>query len=433
MDNSGVVFISVIIPVYNVEKYLKNCLESVINQTFSEIELICVNDGSTDRSLEILEEYRKKDKRIVVLNQENKGSSGARNAGMRVAKGKYIYFMDSDDMLVKTAFEKLYNISENYFLDFIFFSPQILIDDMNNQKNQKIGSYFDKKNDYVGIKTGRELFCEMQENNELTFVCWLCFFNRNFLEKNNIIFYEGIIYEDNIFLIECFMLAQKTKYMSEKLYIYRIRNDSLMTSKESVFSLKSRLICIDETLRIFYTFCLDNITKKYLSQVIRMFLQNANNIRRKLDEILPYDKSVQMKYISDTLYKGAGFNENNSKNKLELLGFELLIDKSQSIILYGAGEIGNSVYRLIKILGCEKKIKCFAISDEEFMGNTIKNTPVFKFSKIDILESDLVILSVGQELQDEMLKTIIGRKIENFEIITRSLYLMIKEKVDSNI
>ena len=103
--------ISVIIPVYNVEKYLRECLDSIVNQTFKDIEIICVDDGSTDKSLEILREYEQKDKRIIVISQPNKGVSTARNIGMQQATGKYMMFVDSDDYITQNACELIYNVS----------------------------------------------------------------------------------------------------------------------------------------------------------------------------------------------------------------------------------------------------------------------------------------------------------------------------------
>ena len=101
--------VSVIIPVYNVEQYLKECLDSVINQTLKDIEIICINDGSTDGSLKILEKYESLDDRIVVFSQENSGLSATRNKGMQLSSGEYVYFMDSDDYLELNALEELYN------------------------------------------------------------------------------------------------------------------------------------------------------------------------------------------------------------------------------------------------------------------------------------------------------------------------------------
>ena len=100
--------VSVIIPIYNQEKYLRECLETVLLQNLQEIEVICVNDGSTDESLSILKEYAKRDDRIVVVSQENKGVSAARNVGIEIAKGEYISFIDSDDWVAPNFIEKLY-------------------------------------------------------------------------------------------------------------------------------------------------------------------------------------------------------------------------------------------------------------------------------------------------------------------------------------
>lgn len=109
MDFQDKIKVSVIVPVYNVEKYLRECLNSLVNQTLKEIEIICINDGSEDSSLEILNEYASKDSRFVIINQENSGQSVARNKGLDVAKGEYIGFVDSDDWVDLNFFENLYS------------------------------------------------------------------------------------------------------------------------------------------------------------------------------------------------------------------------------------------------------------------------------------------------------------------------------------
>ena len=103
--------VSIVVPVYNVEEYLRVCLESLIGQTLKDIEIICVNDGSTDNSLNILKEYAEKDSRIVIINQVNQGQSVARNSALKIAKGEYIGFVDSDDWVDLNFFEKLYNVA----------------------------------------------------------------------------------------------------------------------------------------------------------------------------------------------------------------------------------------------------------------------------------------------------------------------------------
>nr|MCR4662874.1 glycosyltransferase [Endomicrobiaceae bacterium] len=101
--------VSVIVPVYNVEQYLRQCLDSIINQTFKDFECICVNDGSTDNSLTILQEYSKKDNRIKIINQKNSGSSVSRNNGIKQALGQYVSFVDADDWITDNYLEILYN------------------------------------------------------------------------------------------------------------------------------------------------------------------------------------------------------------------------------------------------------------------------------------------------------------------------------------
>uniref|UniRef100_UPI003864C4B3 glycosyltransferase family 2 protein n=1 Tax=Methanobrevibacter sp. TaxID=66852 RepID=UPI003864C4B3 len=113
--------VSVIIPVYNVEKYLKECLDSVCNQTLANIEIICVNDGSTDNSLAILNEYAQKDGRIKIISQENQGLGAARNRGLEDASADYVYFLDSDDYIELTTLEKLFNNAVSNSSDVVLF------------------------------------------------------------------------------------------------------------------------------------------------------------------------------------------------------------------------------------------------------------------------------------------------------------------------
>ena len=109
--------VSVIVPVYNVEKYLRQCLDSIINQTLKEIEILCINDGSTDSSPEILKEYEEKDSRIKIINKKNAGLSAARNQGLELAKGEYVSFIDSDDWINETFCEALYTAAKKYDSD----------------------------------------------------------------------------------------------------------------------------------------------------------------------------------------------------------------------------------------------------------------------------------------------------------------------------
>ena len=132
LENLPTPLVSVIIPVYNTEEYVYNTIESIRNQTLKNIEIIIINDGSTDNSLEIINGCSKNDERIKVYSQKNAGQSAARNVGIKIAKGKYLYFMDSDDFLEKDALLDCYKISEENELDFVTFDADILIEKKNS-------------------------------------------------------------------------------------------------------------------------------------------------------------------------------------------------------------------------------------------------------------------------------------------------------------
>lgn len=120
--------VSIIVPIYNVEQYLTECLDSLVNQTLRDIEIICVNDGSPDHSADIVRRYMHLDARITLIEQENRGLSGARNTGLRVAKGEYVYFMGSDDWLEADAMDICYNVAKKDRIDVVFFDAQVFKD-----------------------------------------------------------------------------------------------------------------------------------------------------------------------------------------------------------------------------------------------------------------------------------------------------------------
>ena len=147
MDGEDVPKVSVIIPVYNVEEYLHECLDSIVNQTYKNIEIICIDDSSTDKSLEILREYSNKDSRIIILQQRNQGAAVARNYGMGVAQGKYLLFLDSDDIFAESLIEKAVSKAEKFNADIVVYKA-MSFDTSNNYAVMK---------DYIsGFKYGQE-------------------------------------------------------------------------------------------------------------------------------------------------------------------------------------------------------------------------------------------------------------------------------------
>lgn len=207
--------VSVIIPVYNVEQYLRKCLDSICNQTLKNIEIICVNDCSPDNSLAILQEYAQADSRIKIVNREqNGGLAAARNSGLEVAQGEYVAFVDSDDYISLDFCEKLYLASDNGKFDIVKGADIHVV--YNNGKvdvwpqNEEIRK--NKINFYAQVTTA--------------------IYKLDFLKKNDIKFYENIrICEDIVFIAQCAICANSLKVIDDGIYYYLRRDDSLDTEK----------------------------------------------------------------------------------------------------------------------------------------------------------------------------------------------------------
>ncbi|MBZ7982168.1 glycosyltransferase [Campylobacter sp. RM12640] len=209
--------VSVIIPVYNTEKYLRECLDSVINQSLKEIEIICIDDGSTDNSLEILKEYAAKDNRITVLTQENMGVSVARNCGLEIATGKYIQFLDSDDWLDLNTLITSYNVAYNQNIDMLFYGRKEYNRDSIIEYNWIVNK-FHNNIEKLSLFEARNFLIYSTDK----------LYKSEFLKANNIKFTKDIkTAEDGLFMIECYINKPSCNYLKEYFYNYRIHNNSV--------------------------------------------------------------------------------------------------------------------------------------------------------------------------------------------------------------
>lgn len=222
--------ISVIVPIYNVERYLAKCLDTVINQTLKEIEIICVNDGSTDRSGRVLEEYAKKDPRIIIINKKNGGLSSARNAGMKIAKGEYIGFVDSDDWVDETMFEKLYKNAKEH-------DSQMSICAVHKYDDRTKAMLYDDP--YFTLGYFNESFDDRPFNHhetkdfliELCVMAWNKIYKRSFLEEHNAVFPDGLIFEDGPFFFSIYFKMDRVSIVRDYLYYYRINRVNSIIQK----------------------------------------------------------------------------------------------------------------------------------------------------------------------------------------------------------
>lgn len=226
--------LSVIIPVYNVKPYLEKCVESIVDQTYHNLQIILVDDGSTDGSQTICDELAQKDSRIVVIHKENGGQSTARNVGMDRAKGDYIAFVDSDDWLERNMYEVLINQLEAHDADLVACSFY----ECKGDEKKAVG---DSKN--ISVFNTEEIFIN---KNQLRFLVWNKVFRRSFVEKLR--FVPGQVYEDFHFCRQVFLKTKKLIYLDVPFYDYRISrpgntNSSFKPGRMCIFGEFDALIC----------------------------------------------------------------------------------------------------------------------------------------------------------------------------------------------
>lgn len=215
--------ISVIVPIYNAQQYLKDTINSLINQTLKNIEIILVNDGSTDNSKKICEEYAKRDERIILINKENGGQADARNAGLNIAKGKYIMFLDADDLYELDSCEHMYNVIEDTKSDYVIGNYQMMDEDGTKWEKpafdiKEYQQFKINKNDY------QKSFFVMNST------VWNKIYSNQFLKDNNIIFKVLSPSEDDYFTSLCYIKAKSGFYTSKVMYLYR--NSPKSSSKD---------------------------------------------------------------------------------------------------------------------------------------------------------------------------------------------------------
>ena len=296
--------VSVIIPIYNVEKYIEDCLCSVLKQTLKEIEIICVNDGTKDASMSIVKKYKQQDNRIIIVDKENGGLSSARNAGLSCAHGEYVYFLDSDDMIDAHMLEDLYVEASKYDLDNIYFDAEAIYESSDVEKEYpQYKTYYCRPGIFTQVQTGPELFARMENFKHYRPSACLQMPKRAMLMENQISFKEGIIHEDQLFSIQAIMLSKKAKHIAVPYYKRRVRSESIMTSEQEFRSSYGYYICLKEYKEFLKRF---DFSDPDIVKAVRRRMQILQNLTiseiHKLTymdlkkEIEQYPFDIQMEY-----------------------------------------------------------------------------------------------------------------------------------------
>lgn len=383
--------VSIIMPVYNEEKYIEQCLDSLLAQTFQNFELVCVDDGSTDFSLQILKNYESEHNQIRVLSQKNKYAGTARNAGMRVANGKYLLFLDADDFSREDMLERIVDYAETNQTEILIFD-EFQFDNISQKVIQTTWRPLKKEMFGEGIKSAHEIadiifdFADPGPCNKL--------FLREFIVKNDLWFQEIQRTNDLYFVYAAFSYAERIGVLDEKfLYIRDNNPKSLQGSgsetpavfSEAIFALKDHM----EKRGVF-----DVFRKSFNNMAISIAVYNLNNMKT--------EKAYRQLYfamrdeIFPKLYLG---------NKLVDSKIERAIQLQEEVIIYGAGTLAMAITKLLICqYGYAKEKLTVAVSS---IGNNLSRLCEIEVREFQTVSkskvNELVIIAVSdQKIQKEI-------------------------------
>lgn len=256
--------VSIIVPVYNVEDYIDRCITSLVNQTYSNIEIIIVNDGSEDKSVKICESYKKRN--IKIIHQKNLGLSEARNTGIKNASGKYILFVDSDDYIENNSVEILANAFLNKDIDVVC-ANAIREEPGKNKKILKNGVVTNQE------ISGLDYFLLAIKKNTCIGCVWLNMYSTKFLLKNSLFFKAGRLHEDDEWTPRMFIKAKKVMYINFDFYHYIIRKNSITQSEKNDKHIEDMKKNIFELEKYYRTLQLSENTQRILLDcLVRQYL-----------------------------------------------------------------------------------------------------------------------------------------------------------------
>ncbi len=456
--------VSILVPIYNVEKYLDQCLETICGQTLKEIEIICINDGSTDESKNIIEKYAKNDPRIIVINKENTGYGHSMNIGLDKAVGKYIAIVESDDFIEKDMMEQLYIEAERSSIDFLKSNLYFYSDNKKEEKNE----FF---NIFDGIAMNQVI--NPMEKIGIFFkapAIWTGMYLREFLMKNNIRFNEtpGASYQDVSFNFQAFACANKVLLLSKAYYHYRISNlNSSVKSPNKVF-------CICDELDKIEQFIEEKKEKKNIRMKIAsrlgysVFIERYHGLASAFQytlflKIVEYLKKYKKcGYITEEVWASNEIEEveNILKNPNQyfmetaksfkdnrildekspalnyfLYGQVILKEvlKSEKIIIYGAGQIGKEFLRYLLKNRYEKNNICFAVTDSKENQLYVEEIPVLQIEKCqNWKEKAIVAVAVKEQNQFEILQKLEKMSFKKIVAIDQIVQHTIKEESKKN-
>ena len=362
--------VSVVIPVYMVEPYLPACLDSVLAQTLAEIEVICIDDASPDGCGAILDDYAARDERVRVVHlPENRRQGYGRDRGMDLARGRYIYFLDSDDLIVPDALERLYALAENNDLQGVFFDSQVIYE--NEKLAVRYASYpAVRRGAYpTGTQTGAALFARFIEQEEWTCYVQRQFWSLEFLRRHDIRFPDGVEHEDELFSFEAILLCEKVRYVPETFFIRRYRENSVLTTRPTAKNFHG----------YFMNFCLmeEFLRRKQIASAaadvnLARIYERAERYYRDLtargEDVSAWFRPEEL----ERLYFFEAMQKRNAYYERLPQGLAAALVPYAHVYIYGAGVVAERAYRSLEM---------HAIPVDGFVVTSHKDNPLVLHSR----------------------------------------------------
>lgn len=467
--------VSIVIPVYNTGNYLIKAIDSCLRQTFKNLEIIIINDGSTDNSLQIALEYEARNNNIRVITTENRGLSEARNKGLDEAQGRYVYFLDSDDWIEPQTIEYCYKQAVDNELEIVLFDSKVEVDMAPTSMNAiKFNNYI--RNHIVNpnyIYSGRQFIEAYSDKGGVLVQAWLVFTKREFLLKNNIKFLSNAYYEDVAFNFSCMMMAERIMYIPQAFHVRLYREGSIMTT-----SLNTRKICsVYEITKEMYSallimgkqddslwirHLLREMYKLYRAIFLNVSRRDYENAKAHTEEILRHQRDVIVIYYK--LLNLIGEKPSNVRRTMEFINevvtpfgwiSEEILDTAREITsdreklignilsglpfnkenirvgVYGSGKHAEYILNKYReILGDIKAELVFIDTYKKSFSEKIYDYDIINVDDLDTMHiSEIVILSYLYE--EEMYSNLVKKYGSRYKI--HRIYKADKEPIDSDI
>ena len=410
--------VSIIIPIYNGEKYLEQCIKSILCQTLTELEILCVDDGSTDNSSQIIKQFQEKDKRIRLFQQENQGAGMARNLAIAKARGKYIAFLDADDYYThEIALQLMFDSCEKKGLSVCA-----------GLRKRIIGEVTESDPLFQDVIKGNVLnYQEYQiDYNYQDFI-----FSRELLIKNGIYFPKYRRFQDPPFLVKALYEAKQFTVVETYLYCYRVTNAEFRFNSRNTYDLLCGLIdnltfATEHDLKILFNNTQYRLEHEYLNIILKNFeLDNLGILKllMKANQIICY-QTADSNYIIKPLRFLLLYANQYKKKLLQKL-------KAQDeFVLFGAGRYGKSFLHFLNMNDLSGKVIYIVVSDLKNNKERIENIPVITLHELQQTEEKLMFVTVGEGIQQEVKEYLDKNGYQNYEMIKDEFLYSISEGID---